>query len=82
MRVLKPTPTVTQLLQQGHTYSKRATPSNSAPPWAEHIQTITPRDTAIGRTEAVSQVKMVTCVLSIHKNEMSLELKSTKQAQS
>jgi hypothetical protein len=97
MRVLKPTPTVTHLLQQGHTYSKRATPgrawwhtplipalgrqrqvdfleqgqpglqnevrysqgytgkpclgkpkkkkratpSNSATPWAEHIQTIT-----------------------------------------
>jgi hypothetical protein len=26
---------------QWHTYSKRATPSNSATPWAEHIQTIT-----------------------------------------
>jgi hypothetical protein len=40
MRALKPTPTVTHLLQQGHTYSNRATPSNSATPWAEHIQTI------------------------------------------
>jgi len=34
MRVLKPTPIVTHLLQQGHTHS------NSATPWAEHIQTI------------------------------------------
>jgi hypothetical protein len=40
MRVLKPTPTVAHLLQQGHTYSNMATPSNSATPWAEHIQTI------------------------------------------
>jgi hypothetical protein len=39
MRVLKPTPTVAYLLQQGHTYSNRAIPSNSATPWAEHIQT-------------------------------------------
>jgi hypothetical protein len=30
MRVLKPVPTVTHLLQQGHTYSNRATPSKSA----------------------------------------------------
>jgi hypothetical protein len=37
----KPTPTVTHLFQQGHTYSNRATPSNSATPWAKHIQTIT-----------------------------------------
>ena len=35
MRVFKPTPTVTHLLQQGHTYS------NSAIPWAQHIQIIT-----------------------------------------
>jgi hypothetical protein len=41
MRVLKPTPTVTHLLQQGHTYSNKATPPNSATPWAKHIQTIT-----------------------------------------
>jgi hypothetical protein len=41
MRVLKPIPTMTHLLQQGYTYSNRATPSNSATPWAEHIQTIT-----------------------------------------
>jgi hypothetical protein len=34
---LKPTPTVTNLLQQGHTYSYRATPSSSATLWAEHI---------------------------------------------
>jgi hypothetical protein len=39
---LKPIPTVTHLLQQGHTYSNRATPSNSATPWTEHIQTMTP----------------------------------------
>ena len=32
---------MTHLLQQGHTYSNRATPSNSATPWAEHIQTMT-----------------------------------------
>ena len=40
MRVLKLTPTVIDLLQQGHT-PNRATPSNSATPWAGHIQTIT-----------------------------------------
>ena len=34
MRVLKPTPRVTYLLH-------RDTPSNTATPWAEHIQTIT-----------------------------------------
>ena len=32
---------MTHLLQQGHTYPNRATLSNSATPWAEHIQTIT-----------------------------------------
>ncbi|XP_076776339.1 calcyphosin-2 isoform X2 [Arvicanthis niloticus] len=37
---LKTIPTVTHLLQQGHTYSDRATP-NSATPWVKHIQTIT-----------------------------------------
>jgi hypothetical protein len=42
MRVIKPTSTVTQVLQQGHTYSNRASPSNSAIPWPKHIQTITP----------------------------------------
>jgi len=44
MRVLKPTPTGIHLLQQGHTHSNKATPSNSATPWAEHIQTITLRN--------------------------------------
>jgi hypothetical protein len=39
MRVLKPT--VTHPLQQGHTHSNRATPSNSATPWAKRIQIIT-----------------------------------------
>jgi hypothetical protein len=34
MRVLKPMPTVTHLLQQGHI-------SNIATPWVKHIQTIT-----------------------------------------
>ena len=32
MRVSKPTPTVTHFLQQGHTYSNKATPPNSANP--------------------------------------------------
>jgi hypothetical protein len=41
VRDLKSTPTVTHLLQQGHTYSNRVTPSNSATPWIVHIQTIT-----------------------------------------
>ena len=39
-RVLKPTTTVTHLFQQEYTYSKKATPPNSATPWAKHIQTI------------------------------------------
>ena len=34
-------PTVTHLLQPGHTYSNKATPPNSATSWAKHIQTIT-----------------------------------------
>jgi hypothetical protein len=33
----QPTPTVTHFLQQGHTYSNKATPPNKA--WAKHIQT-------------------------------------------
>ena len=43
MRVLKPTSTstVTHLIQQGHTYSNRVSPSKSATPWAKDIQTIT-----------------------------------------
>ena len=41
MSVLKPTPLVIHLLQQGHTYSNSVTPSNSATPWAEYIETIT-----------------------------------------
>jgi hypothetical protein len=39
--VLKPTPTMTYFLQQGHSYSNRITPPNSATPWAKHIQIIT-----------------------------------------
>jgi hypothetical protein len=35
----KPTPTVTHILQQGHTYSNIATPPNSGTPWAKRIQT-------------------------------------------
>jgi len=41
MRVLKLIPTMTHLLQQGYIYFNRATPSNSATPWAKHTQTIT-----------------------------------------
>jgi hypothetical protein len=41
MRVFFPSPQVTHLLQKGHTHSNRAIPSNSATPWAKHIQTIT-----------------------------------------
>jgi hypothetical protein len=37
----KPIPTVTHFLQQGHTYSNKATVPNSATPWTKHIQTIT-----------------------------------------
>jgi hypothetical protein len=40
-RVLKSTPTVTHLLQQGHIYSNKATPPNSVSPSAKHIQSIT-----------------------------------------
>ena len=36
-----PTPTVTHLLQPGHTYSNKATPPNGATPWSKNIQTIT-----------------------------------------
>jgi hypothetical protein len=40
-RASKPTPTVTHFLQQGHTYSNKATPPNTAAPWVKHIQTTT-----------------------------------------
>jgi hypothetical protein len=40
-RVSKPTPTVTHFFQQGHTYSNKATPPNSAISRAKHIQTTT-----------------------------------------
>jgi hypothetical protein len=40
-RVSKPTPMVTHFLQQGHTYSNNAKPSNNATPWVKHIQTTT-----------------------------------------
>jgi hypothetical protein len=42
-RILKPTHTVTHLLQQDHTYSSRVILSNGATPWAEHIRNITRR---------------------------------------
>ena len=42
MRVLKPTPTVTHSLQQGHTISHKATSPNSAISWAKHTQSTTP----------------------------------------
>jgi hypothetical protein len=38
---LKLTPTVTHLLQPGHTYSNKATPPNGVTPWPKNIQTIT-----------------------------------------
>jgi hypothetical protein len=40
-RVSKPTPTVTHSFQQGHTYSNKATPPNSATPWTKQIQITT-----------------------------------------
>jgi len=38
----KPTPKVAHFLQQGHTYSNKATPLNSAKFWTTYIQTTTP----------------------------------------
>jgi hypothetical protein len=38
--VPKLTPTVTYVLQQGHTYSNKAITPNSAIPWAKTIQAI------------------------------------------
>jgi hypothetical protein len=40
LRVLKLTPTVTHFFHQNHTYSNKATPPNSATPWARYIQTL------------------------------------------
>jgi hypothetical protein len=40
-RILKATSTVPCLLQKGPTYSNKTTPSNSATPWAKHIETKT-----------------------------------------
>jgi hypothetical protein len=40
-RVSKSTLTVTHFLQQGHTHFNKATPPNSATPWAKHIQITT-----------------------------------------
>jgi hypothetical protein len=39
-----PTPTVTRLLQPGHTYSNKATPPHGATPWSKNKQTITPTE--------------------------------------
>jgi hypothetical protein len=39
-KVLKSTPSVTYLLQQGYTYSNMTTPHNNATPCAKHIQSI------------------------------------------
>ena len=39
MRVLKPIPTVTHLIQQGHTYYNKVTPPNNITPWGKDIQT-------------------------------------------
>jgi hypothetical protein len=36
-RVSKPTPTGTDFLQQGYTYSNKTRYPNSAAPWAKHI---------------------------------------------
>jgi hypothetical protein len=41
MNVLKPMLTMTHFLQQGHTFSNKATHPNSATSWANHIQTVT-----------------------------------------
>jgi hypothetical protein len=43
-RTSRPIPTVTHILQQGHTHSNIATPPNSATLWAKHIQTTTASD--------------------------------------
>jgi hypothetical protein len=40
-RASKPTPRVAYFLQQDYTYSNKATPPNSATPWAKHGQTTT-----------------------------------------
>ena len=36
-RISKPTLTVTYFLQQGHTYSNKVTPPNSATPWVKQV---------------------------------------------
>jgi hypothetical protein len=40
VRVLKPMPSVTHLLQQGYIYPNKAIPPSNATPWDKHIQTI------------------------------------------
>jgi hypothetical protein len=50
-----PTPTVTHLLQPGHTYSNKATPSDGATPWAKDIQTITGRELEKGIEERMRE---------------------------
>jgi hypothetical protein len=47
-RLAKPTPTVIHFLQQGHTYSNKATPHNSVTFWAKHIQTTTDIKVKVG----------------------------------
>jgi hypothetical protein len=63
MRVLKPTPTGTHLLQQGHTYFNRDTP-DSATPWAEHIQTRTARILSLSRNIHLHHVTVEVAVSS------------------
>jgi hypothetical protein len=52
-------PSMTHFLQQGHTYSNKATPPNCATLWAERIQTITPTLIPESKFEAIGCVEEI-----------------------
>jgi hypothetical protein len=49
--ISKHIPTVTHFLTQGHIYSNKGTPPNTAKPWVKHIQTTTRRIVRQGTME-------------------------------
>ena len=61
MRVLKSMPTVTLLLQQGHTYTNRVMLSNSATPWVDFTQTIRGCVSPVEKKGAEIEGRLLTC---------------------
>jgi len=63
MRVLKPMPTMTHFFQQCHTYSNKATPLNTATPWAKHVQATTVREQLYGVSSCFPGIEPIMSLL-------------------